>query len=112
VNCLIEQEVLNRIRYLLEYNHWSIYKLAKVSNMSYSSLNNIFVRQTCPSIATLEKICNGFGISLSEFFDYKKNPLRQESLSEEQQELLITYNSFSGRKKELLNAYLKGLDGN
>ena len=77
--------------------------------MSYSSLNNIFVRQTCPSISTLEKICSGFGISLYDFFNFKTNPLRQESLTEEQQKLLTTYNSFSKRKKELLIAYAQGL---
>ena len=29
---------------------------------------NIFRRNTMPSITTLEAICNGFGITLSQFF--------------------------------------------
>ena len=36
--------------------------------LSESTLANIFRRNTMPSITTLEAICNGFGITLSQFF--------------------------------------------
>lgn len=106
---MIENDVLDRIQYFLDFNHWSLYRLAKSSGLPYSSLNNLFNRRTCPTIATLEKICDGFQISLSEFFEFQKNPLRNESISEEQQDLLNSYGSLSVRDKELLQAYLKGL---
>ena len=101
--------IIERINELLEFNHWSIYKLAQKANLSYSSLNNIFNRKTCPSIITLEKICNGFDISLSEFFNFQENPLRSTILTEEQQDLINSYESLSGKDKELLKAYLQGL---
>ena len=101
--------MLDRIQYFLNFNHWSLYKLAKASGLPYSSLNNLFNRRTCPTIATLEKICNGFQISLSEFFDFQTNPLRNEIISEEKQNILNSYDSLSIRDKELLQAYLKGL---
>lgn len=104
-----ENEVLLRIRELLKSNHWSIYKLAKASNVPYSSLNNCFLRNNSPTVATLEKLCDGLNISLSDFFDYKKNPLRDASLSEDEQNLLSAYRKLSIRDKELLNAYLDGL---
>ena len=104
-----ENEVLLRIREFLDLNKWSIYKLAKESGIPYSSLNNIFIRNTTPSIPTLEKLCAGFNITLSDFFDFKKNPLRDASLSEDEQNLLCTYRGLSIRDKELLNAYLDGL---
>lgn len=106
---IIEQDVLNRIQHLLEFKHWTLYKLAKESNLAYSSLNNIFNRQTCPTVVTLEKICKGFNISLSEFFSFDTNPLRDESLTFEQQDLLNSYNELSSQDKMLLQAYLKGL---
>ena len=53
---MIEQDVLDRIQQLLTFKHWSLYKLAKQSDIPYSSLNNIFNRQTCPTMVTLEKI--------------------------------------------------------
>ena len=64
-----ENFVLQRMQELLKAKDWSIYRLAKESGLSYSSLNNIFIRSTVPSVLTLEKICNGFQITMSEFFD-------------------------------------------
>lgn len=107
---MIENEVLGRIRELLEWNKWTIYKLAKASGIPYSSLNNCFLRNTYPTIPTLEKLCIGLNISLSDFFDFKKNPLRDASLSEDEQNLLNAYQTLSVRDKELLNAYLDGLN--
>lgn len=106
---MIEDEILQRINYFLEYKRWSIYKLAKQSDIPYSSLNNSFLRKTCPTLPTLEKICNGFNISLSEFFNYKENPLRCTEISEVEQNILNSYQSLSQKDKELLNAYLNGL---
>lgn len=106
---MIEQEVLNRIQQLLDFKHWTLYKLAKQSGIPYSSLNNIFNRQTCPTIVTLEKICKGFNISLSEFFSFAENPLRNESITPEQQDILNLYEELSMQDKKLLQAYLQGL---
>ena len=106
---MIEEKVLDRIQQLLTFNHWSLYKLAKASELPYSSLNNLFNRRTCPTIATLEKICKGFNISLTDFFNFEENPLRNDSISEKEQLLLNAYSSLSQKDQELLTAYLKGL---
>ncbi|MBD5395891.1 MAG: helix-turn-helix transcriptional regulator [Lachnospiraceae bacterium] len=106
---MTENNVLNRIRYFLEFKHWTIYKLAKESGLSYSSLNNIFNRNTCPSVITLEKICKGLNISLSEFFSYDENPLIFDGLTDAEQELINSYRSLSAMDKKLLEAYLNGL---
>lgn len=106
---MIENDVIHRIQTLLQAKHWSIYKLAKVSKLPYSSLNNIFKRNTCPGIPTLEKICCGLNISLSQFFEYKQNPLKDDALTEDEQEVLYAYRSLSKRDKEILTAYLHGL---
>lgn len=106
---MTENEVLGHIREFLKLNKWSIYKLAKASGIPYSSLNNCFLQNTCPTIPTLEKLCKGLNISLSDFFDFKKNPLRDTSLSEDEQNLLSAYRKLSKRDRELLNAYLDGL---
>ena len=47
---------------------WSEYRLAKESGLSQSTISNLFVRNTLPSIATLEIICKSFGITLAQFF--------------------------------------------
>ena len=58
-------EKLNQI---LKERGWTTYRLAAESGLSHTTLANVFRRNTVPSITTLEKICNGFGITLSQFF--------------------------------------------
>lgn len=53
---------------LLKARNWTEYRLAKKCGLSESTLANVFRRNTTPSIPTLEAICKGFGITLSQFF--------------------------------------------
>ena len=57
-----------RLRQLLDESGWTEYRLSKNCGRSESTLANICRRNTVPSIATLETICKGFGITLSQFF--------------------------------------------
>ena len=57
-----------RLRQLLDERGWTEYRLSKECDLSESTLANIFRRNTVPSISTLEAICSGFGITLSQFF--------------------------------------------
>lgn len=94
-----KNHVLLRIIELLNMRHWSKYRLAKESGIAYSSINNMFNRNTIPSIPTLFKICHGLEISMSDFFKYEEKllsntiPLAKhiESLDTYRKELLITY---------------------
>ena len=106
---MIEEEVLNRIQFFLDYKHWSVYKLAQASGLAYSSLNNIFNRRTCPTIPTLEKICAGLNITLSDFFDYASNPLQTEGFSDKELDLVHSYRSLSMQDRELLETYMQAL---
>ena len=45
-----------------------MYRLARKSGLTDSTIANIFCRNAMPSIDTLDKICQGFGITLSQFF--------------------------------------------
>ena len=61
-------DVLARLHGLLEARGWTMYRLAKASGLTDSTIANIYKRNAMPSIDTLEKICQGFGITLSQFF--------------------------------------------
>ena len=61
-------DVIQRIDKLIEKNGLSYYALAAKAGLSSSTIANIHRRNTVPSIATLDAICNAFGITLSEFF--------------------------------------------
>ena len=61
-------DTLARLRQLLQERGWTEYKLSKECGLAQSTIGNIFRRNTVPSVATLEAICRGFGITLSQFF--------------------------------------------
>lgn len=57
-----------RLRQLLRERGWTEYKLSKACGLAQSTIGNIFRRNTDPSLVTLETICKGFGITMSQFF--------------------------------------------
>ena len=61
-------DTLVRLRRLLDERGWTEYRLARASGLSDSTIKNVFKRNTQPSVETLEAICRGFGITLSQFF--------------------------------------------
>lgn len=61
-------EIHARLRQLLRERGWPEYKPSKECGLAQSTIGNIFRRNTLPSIATLEMICSGFGITMSQFF--------------------------------------------
>ena len=62
--------VKNRIIQLLEERKMSIHKLAIESGVAPSSIKNIlYGKSQNPGIVTIKILCDGFGITLVEFFD-------------------------------------------
>lgn len=62
--------VKNRILLLLEEKNMSIHKLAIESAVPPSSIKNIlYGKSQNPGICTIKLLCDGFGITLIEFFD-------------------------------------------
>jgi len=64
----MDMDILNRIKQLRDERDWSNYRLAKEAQISEGSLNNLFRLNNQSTIPTLEAICTGFDISLSQFF--------------------------------------------
>lgn len=61
-------DVNARIKRLMDERGWTPYRLARESHLSDATIGNMFRRNTVPSVSTLEAICSGFGITLSQFF--------------------------------------------
>ena len=87
-----------RIRELMADRKWSEYRLAIASGLSQSTVANIFNRNTTPSVATLESICAGFGITLAQFFAEGD----MVELTEEQKEMFSAWSSLSKDQKDVL----------
>ena len=72
--------VKNRILQLLCEKNMSIHKLAIESAVAPSSIKNIlYGKSQNPGVVTIKMLCDGFGITLNEFFDTEKfRELEQE----------------------------------
>lgn len=72
--------VKNRILQLLGERKMSIHKLATLSAVAPSSIKNIlYGKSQNPGIVTIKLLCDGFDISLTEFFNTKEfQDLEQE----------------------------------
>lgn len=62
--------VKNRIMELCEERHMSIHRLSIESAVSPSSIKNIlYGKSKNPGIVTIKMLCDGFGITLTDFFN-------------------------------------------
>lgn len=61
--------VLERITELREQKHWTEYQLAEQSGLTQSTISSWYRKNVLPTLPSLERICNAFGISISQFFD-------------------------------------------
>lgn len=65
--------IRNRIRELCGKRGLSINKLAGMSGLRQSTLDNIMHgRSSCPKINTLHKIANALNMTLAEFLDFEE----------------------------------------
>lgn len=97
-------DVLGKIKKLKNERGWSNYKLAKEAHMSEGSLNNLFRLNNQPTIPTLESICAGLGISLSQFFADESEAI---FLNEEQRNMLDIWNTLNREQKYALLELMK-----
>lgn len=97
-------DILSRIKQLKDERGWSNYRLAKEAGISEGALNNLFRLNNQPTIPTLEALCKGLGVSLSQFFAEGNEAV---VLSEEQKELIEIWSTISTEQKAALLELLK-----
>lgn len=98
--------VLEKIDRLRTQRNWSMYELAEKADIPQSTLSNMFLRKTLPSINTLSKLCDAFSISMAEFFiDSKQDALNFQSL-----EFVEAFKNLSTESQHALINFLKTLE--
>ncbi len=98
--------VKERLQQLMDERGWTIYKVAKEADIPWSTVRNMFKRNTEPSIATLESICKGMGMTLPQFFDVDN----QMGLTEEQRQLISQWSKLNDRNKRLVSELVDALN--
>lgn len=101
-----EDAVIERIKALCTARGWSYYRLAKESGIAYSTLNTMLNKANAPSFWTLNKICDGFDITLAQFFEQDSSSF---PVTHEQRQLLVLWDSLDAQSRALATAYMEGL---
>ncbi len=103
---LDEKYITNRIKELCDKKQMSMYALSKKTGISQSSLSNLMKRGSTSTFYTLDKICDGLGITLSQFFS---RDIEKLELSAEQRRVLETWESFTDKEKAAVEIYVRGM---
>ena len=98
-------DTLARLKQLLDDRGWTEYRLSKECGLAQSTLGNIFRRNVNPSLSTLEAICKGFGITLSQFFAEGEIV----ELTPELKEVFESWISLTPKQKEAAIGMLKAM---
>ena len=98
-------DIKARLQQLMDERGWTIYKVAKEADIPWSTVRNMFKRNTEPSIMTLECICRGMGMTLPQFFDIDN----QMGLTPEQRKLVQQWNKLNDRDKHLVGELVEVL---
>lgn len=101
-----EFDVISRIDALCQARSWSYYRLAKESGIPYSTLNTMLHKTYVPTVPSLIKLCDGFGITLAQFFSERDEA---SLLTQDQKDCLEQWNKLDTDGKRLALAYMQGL---
>ncbi|MBS6195183.1 MAG: helix-turn-helix transcriptional regulator [Clostridiales bacterium] len=101
-----EEYISMRLSELCRKRGYSKYRLSQLTGMSQTALGNILAEESIPTIPTLEKICDAFGISLAQFFAGDSGRL---DLTEEQSEILEIWDGLETKEREILLSFIRSL---
>lgn len=92
---LVEKFVPDRMNELCRKKQMSRYRLSQITRFEQSALSNLMTRKSLPNMITLSRTCDGFGITLSQFFQEDDE---MPDVSKEQRHVLDTWAPSRNRK--------------
>lgn len=99
--------VLERITEMRKERHWTEYQLAERSGLTQSTISSWYRKGMLPTIPSLIKICDAFGISVSQFF--LDDCTQAVLLNERQAALLTASDKLNAEQYDALLCFLKTL---
>lgn len=99
--------ILDKITQLRLERGWSEYQLAEKSGLTQSTISSWYRKNMLPTIPSLSKICDAFGISLSQFF--LENDDCTIQINDQQQRLLEYAARLNPTQYEALLCFLNTL---
>lgn len=99
--------ILDKITKLRLERNWSEYQLAEKSGLTQSMISTWYRKNMLPTIPSLVKICDAFGLTLSQFFlEEDGNTIR---ITEQQKRLLEYAAKLNPEQYKALLSFLETL---
>ena len=98
--------VLDRIVELRTERNWTEYQLAEKSGLTQSTISSWYRKDVSPTIPSLEKICDAYGITMAQFF---LEDSTTTDLTPIQMELIESSHKLYAKQLERLVGFLKSL---
>ena len=93
------KDILSAITLYRQERGWSEYQLAERSGLPQSTISSWYRKNMMPSIPSLEKICDAFGITMSQLFADGDTPV---TLTPSQKKLLERWSRLSDEQQAIV----------
>lgn len=103
-------DILETIRKMRLERGWTEYQLAEHSGLTQSTISSWYRKNMQPSVASLERICSAFNITLSQFF--AASPAEHEHtliLTQRQNEFLKEFSRLNHRQQTAVLELIKSI---
>lgn len=98
--------VLERIEQMRLDRNWTEYELSKRADLPQTTINTWYRKQQVPTLHSLEKLSEAFGITLSQLLADNNDPME---ISEMDREMLRLFNCLRPDQQKFLMKFLKSL---
>ena len=98
------KDILATITQYRQARGWTEYQLAEKSGLPQSTISSWYRKNMIPTVPSLEKICNAFGITLSQLFATEDAPV---SLTQSQQKLIETWAKLNEDQQAVILALME-----
>ena len=97
------KNVLDTITSYREAQNWSIYDLASEAGIKPTTISSWYRKNIMPTLPTLEKLCDAFNVSVSEFFSVVESAEREPIvLTHEQATMLEKWSALRPEQRDLI----------
>ena len=100
------KDILDEITKLRLERNWSEYELAQKSGLAQSTISTWYRRKQTPTIQSLEKVCKGLGVTLSQFFAEENDAT---FLTQEQKGLLDSWCALNSQQRQIVQELIKNI---
>ena len=98
-------DIIERIKELRDARGWSTNQLALEAELTQSTVSTLLTKpNSLPSLDTLMRLCNAFGITLAQFFMEDE---QSEFVSTQEKLLIEQYRKLPEKKKKAVLALLE-----